>query len=84
MSSGHTIDELLAAVPTSLGRGLVLAVDHPIPAAFADVDMIEITDATLVDASLLNAVIVQLHLAWVAGDPVVIRWGIEADSWSQL
>ena len=62
---------------TGLGRGIVLGVDAPIPAAWAGVDEIAITDDTLGDREALDALINRLHRVWVSRTPTVIRWMIQ-------
>ncbi len=84
MTAATASNDMLETVPAALGRGIVVAAGAEIPAPFSSIEIVELTDAVLADGPTLEALILTLHLHWVRREPVVIRWGIESDSWSKL
>ena len=64
------------AGPAALGRGVVVAAGDPVPAAWADAEMVTIDDAVLADP---GPTVVVLHEAWVQRRPVVVVLAVDAE-----
>jgi len=69
--------------PAVFGRGIVLPFDAPLPAAWSDAPVVELTPQVLADPLACARLVNSLHLAWVTRSPVVVRWALVDDDLSR-
>ena len=62
---------------TALGRSVVVAPGASAPEPWVDSARVAITAAVLADRQKLEAMVDQLHRAWVAREPIVIELGVD-------
>jgi DNA helicase-2/ATP-dependent DNA helicase PcrA len=66
--------------PKTLGRGIVVRGDAPVPQPWASTPVVTIDEATLGSAVRVEALVERMHRSWVAREPLVIRWDIADDA----